>query len=515
MAAIADTRTASSGKNVADGAQIAILTRAAPVLALPFIRPYRGAMTKAPSYFFCGIGGSGMLPLAMIARSHGATVSGSDRSRDQGRTQEKFNWIADQGIALFPQDGSGLTDSGQMLVASAAIESTVPDVAAAEALGCERLTRAELLARLFNAAAVSIGIGGTSGKSSVTAMTGWILHHAGRVPTIVNGAVMANFVGDAARYVSSVAGDPDLFVSELDESDGSIALFHPTVAVLNNLTLDHKPLEELRRLFTGFAQAADTLVWNADDAETAALVPTLGHARAISFGTTTDADFAATDIVTSVYESHFTVVHATGTANVRLALGGLHNVQNALAAIAASFAVGIPLTVATEALAHFKGIHRRFERIGEAGGVTVIDDFGHNPDKVAATLATVAQHAGRALLFFQPHGYGPLKTMGAELGDAFVAGMRDGDRLWVCDPVYFGGTVDRSVGSESLVTRIAGQGRTALHVPTRDACAEAIAAEAQPGDLVVVMGARDDTLPDFARALLNRIANTLNGARIG
>src|SRR3954468_16074263 len=206
-------------------------------------------MAETKSYFFCGIGGSGMLPLACILRDHGAEVAGSDRSLDQGRGGEKFAFLERQGIRLFPQDGSGLTSPDQILVASAAVEDSVPDIAAARRLGAERLTRAELLAHLFNDAALSIGVAGTSGKSTVTGRIAWILHGAGREPIVMNGAVMKNFATPDTPFASALAGRGDLFVSEVDESDGSIALFRPTIAVLNNVSLDHKSLDELRALF--------------------------------------------------------------------------------------------------------------------------------------------------------------------------------------------------------------------------------------------------------------------------
>ncbi|MEA3004033.1 MAG: UDP-N-acetylmuramate--alanine ligase, partial [Sphingomonadales bacterium] len=232
-------------------------------------------MADTKSYFFCGIGGSGMLPLACIVRAQGAEVAGSDRSLDQGRIGGKFAFLERQGIALFPQDGSGLTDRSQILVASAAVEETVPDVQAASRLGLDRITRAELLAHLFNAAPLSIGIAGTSGKSTVTGMIAWILHSAGRDPTVMNGAVMKNFVTPDAPFASALAGRGGVFVSEVDESDGSIALYRPVIAVLNNVSLDHKSLDELRNLFRDFALKAAKIVVNLDDEETRALAAEL------------------------------------------------------------------------------------------------------------------------------------------------------------------------------------------------------------------------------------------------
>ncbi|MEP6870087.1 MAG: Mur ligase domain-containing protein, partial [Novosphingobium sp.] len=205
-------------------------------------------LTSHP-WFFCGIGGSGMLPLALILRGHGAQIAGSDRSRDQGRMPEKFAWLESLGFTLYPQDGSGVTSPTQTLVASAAVEDTVPEMVRARELGCPRMSRAELLATLFNASPAGIAIGGTSGKSTVTGMTGWILTETGRDPTIMNGAVMKNFVSPDAPFASARVGAGNVFVSEVDESDGSIALYRPSVAVLGNVSLDHKSLEELRDLF--------------------------------------------------------------------------------------------------------------------------------------------------------------------------------------------------------------------------------------------------------------------------
>ena len=220
-------------------------------------------MSQAKSYFFSGVGGSGMLPLALILRGKGVTVAGSDRSLDQGRLGAKFEYLKAQGIALFPQDGSGITSADQILVRSAAVEDTVGDVVAAKRVGAEDLKRPQLLAELFNAAPVRIGVAGTSGKSTTTGMIAWLLHRAGRDPTVMNGAVMKNFVTPDALFASALVGKGDAFVSEVDESDGSIARYEPTIAVVNNIALDHKSMDELRALFSGFVNRAEIAVLNA------------------------------------------------------------------------------------------------------------------------------------------------------------------------------------------------------------------------------------------------------------
>jgi UDP-N-acetylmuramate--alanine ligase len=460
-------------------------------------------MSEAKSYFFSGIGGSGMMPLAMIVRAQGATVAGSDRMLDQGRLGAKFAFLEQLGIALFPQDGSGLTSADQIFVATAAIEDHVPDMVKAKTLGLRRMSRAELLAELFNAAPIGIAVGGTSGKSTVTGMIGWILHACGRDPTVMNGAVMKNFASPDAPFASALVGQGDVFVSEVDESDGSIALYRPKVAVLNNITLDHKGLDELRTLFRDFALKADKVVINLDDDETRLLAAELPAGKPITYSLDDPiSEYGPFAIDEERYGVSFSL---RADLRVRLQVPGRHNVQNAMAALVACEAAGVPLAQAAEALAGFKGLRRRFELIGEANGVTVIDDFGHNPDKIAATLRTLHAFPGRLLLFFQPHGYGPLRTMKQELTDTFATEIAPDDVLIMPDPVYYGGTTDKSVGSEVIVAGVVARHRLAEHIPDRAACGERLAALARPGDRIVIMGARDDTLTLFAEDILAKL----------
>ena len=464
----------------------------------------------ARPFFFCGIGGSGMLPLAQIVQGRGARVEGSDRSRDQGRTPDKFAALEAQGMVLHPQDGSGIVSKDQVLVASAAVEDTVPEVVRAEDLGCLRLTRAQLNSILFNTSGAGIAVAGTSGKSTVTGMLGWILQVAGREPTIMNGAVMKNFVTPDHPVASAVVGSRSIYVSEVDESDGSIALYRPAVGVLLNVSLDHKSMDELRVLFGDYLARSRIAAINADDAEALALLPRA--AQVITFGI--DQPRAQIGIVPeSVAEGPTrqaaTVVdrHDGSRHALVLAMPGRHNLANALAAIAGAACAGVPVALAVDALGSFKGLARRFDVVGtSASGITVIDDFGHNPEKCAATLRTLKAHPGRVIAFFQPHGYGPLRQMGAELAATFARELGPDDLTIMCDPVYFGGTVDRSQGTERIVGLINRAGGRAEHIADREDCGARIAQIARPGDRVVVMGARDDTLTVFARDLLARLA---------
>lgn len=449
-----------------------------------------------------------MLPLAMIVKAQGHVVAGSDRSRDQGRSPEKFAWLEDHGIALFDQDGSGVTRDSQTLVTSGAVEDTVPDVKAAIDASATRVTRPELLAQIFNAAEMSIGVAGTSGKSTTTGMIGWILHAAKMSPTVMNGAVMKNFISDETPFASAITGAPDLFVSEVDESDGSIALYEPAIAVLNNIAVDHKTLEELRQLFKDYVGKAATSVLNLDNAEVKAIAGLLPSGRKRTYSLSNlDADLYGKHLVHAPGGISFDVVDMqSGVSHcVTLKMPGAHNVSNALAALAATTVVGVPLATAAEALASFEGISRRLELVGTRGGITIIDDFAHNPDKIAASLKTLHAFDGRLLVFFQPHGFGPLAKMKDAFIEAFAQGLGEDDQLLLCEPVYYGGTVERAVTSQDIVDGVVAAGRNAEALPTRKDCGTRLKELATHRDRIIIMGARDDTLSDFARDLLTTL----------
>ena len=464
-------------------------------------------MSTGKSYFFIGIGGSGMMPLAMILAGQGARVAGSDRSLDQARLPAKFDQLRALGIGLFPQDGSGITSADQIVIASAAIEATVPDMIAAGRVGATQMSRAELLSSLFNAAPQAIGVAGTSGKSTVTGMIGWMLHALGRDPTVMNGAVMKNFAAPDAPFASALVGGGELFVSEVDESDGSIALYRPAVAVLNNVSLDHKSLEELRALFADFIGRAGHAVVNIDNPDAAALAAALPADRVTSFSIERAADLQAIFIEEAPFGVTFMVTQEDLIVEVSLQVPGRHNVANALAAIGAARAAGVSLHDAAAALAGFAGLKRRFDLVGRAGDIAVIDDFGHNPDKIGATLDTLHAFPGRVLMLFQPHGYGPLKVMRHALVASLVERMAADDVLVLPDPVYHGGTVSRDVTSADIVADIAAAGRTAHHIALREDAAAFLVDQARAGDRIVVMGARDDTLSQLAADMVKALAS--------
>jgi UDP-N-acetylmuramate--alanine ligase len=306
-----------------------------------------------------------------------------------------------------------------------------------------------------------------------------------------------------------VIGGGEVFVSEVDESDASIALFRPRIAVVGNISLDHKPMDELRALFSAFAAAAKTAVLNLDNAETRALAASQPTDAAWTYSL---ADSGARLLASRIEPMPDSIAFEVGErasgeqAAVRLQIPGAHNASNALAAMCAARACGVSLGEAAQALGDFAGLKRRFERVGAANGVTVFDDFAHNPDKIAATLATLHDFPGRLLVMFQPHGYRPLQVMKEALIGCFVESLRDGDILMMPEPIYYGGTVDRAVTSEDIVRGVAAGRREAYAFRDRAACGDRLIALARPGDRIVVMGARDDTLTEFASDLLRRLA---------
>jgi len=320
---------------------------------------------------------------------------------------------------------------------------------------------------------------------------------------------MKNFIDEDTPFASARIGEGEVFVSELDESDGSITLFEPRVALVNNISLDHKSLDELRNLFRSFIAKAQTVVLNLDNAETAALLVSLKPGEAITYSlNSAQAHLFASLPVRSPSGNRFQVkARETGeVVEVNLKVPGLHNVANALAALSAAKACGVTLAAAAAHLGDFSGIRRRLEVVGTANEITVVDDFAHNPEKISATLETLHAFPGRLLVMFQPHGYGPIRLMRDALVGCFASGLRDEDVLVMPEPVYFGGTVDRSVGSDDIVREIQRCGRKAFAFPDRGVCGDKLVKLARSGDRIVVMGARDDSLSQFAHELLRRLA---------
>lgn len=453
-----------------------------------------------------------MLPLAVLLKKRGYNVVGSDRSYDQGVMSDKFQALKDIGIVLYPQNGSAIGNDIARVVVSTAVEARIPDIKAAMDHNIEIIKRGALLAELFNQSETRIAVAGTSGKSTVTGMIGTILTALNCDPTIVNGGEIRNLrVHPNDRFSNIRAGRDDLFVAEMDESDGSIAHYTPSVAILNNIALDHMSMEELESYFGDYLVCSEgSVIVNADNEHVRVLLDKRKcdiNARVITYSTLDKgADLYGCDLRPLVDGIEFSLFYDDERYDVHLNVLGRHNVENALAALGAVISCGQGVKEAVAALRNFNGIHRRMELVGCSGGVSVYDDFGHNPDKISASLQSLKAFDGRLIIMFQPHGFGPLRMMRKEFVEAFVRYLGADDILLMPEVYYAGGTVDRSVTARHLIDDLRDAGIHAHWFEKREDIAAFIQSEAQDGDRVIVMGARDDTLHIFAKEILSYFA---------
>jgi len=457
-----------------------------------------------------GICGTFMGGIAALARELGHDVSGSDANvyPPMSSQLEALGIALSQGYAP-----AHIAAAAEQIVVGNALARGNPSVEAVLDAGRAYTSGAQWLAENVLPGRRTLAVAGTHGKTTTSSLLAFILEYAGRDPGFLIGGVPENF-GVSARI-----GSGREFVVEADEYDtaffdkrSKFVHYRPWLAILNNLEYDHADIfpdvAAIQRQFHHLLRTVPgngRLIVNGDDDNLAQVLAMGCWTPVETFGEREDADWRAQ--LDAADGSAFTVLYrGAAVGEARWSLLGRHNVMNALAAIAAAQAVGVAIADAVAALAEFKGLARRFDIVGTSpSGVTVIDDFGHNPEKAAATLRTLKSHPGRVLAFFQPHGYGPLKQMGAELAETFARELGPEDITLLCDPVYFGGTVDRSEGSERIVDLIAKHGGKALCINTREGCGDWLVANAQPGDRIAVMGARDDTLSVFARDVLERL----------
>jgi UDP-N-acetylmuramate--alanine ligase len=285
-----------------------------------------------------------------------------------------------------------------------------------------------------------------------------------------------------------------------------VVRYHPAVGVVLNLQRDHKEMAAVAEMFRVFrAQVREAIV--------------LGEAEnlhefaegGIAFGFGDGSDLRVEELVIGPEGSSFTLRGLP----FRLPVPGRHNVENAMAAIAACVALGVPLSAMREPLMAFQGVARRFQVLGTRRGVTVVDDFGHNPAKVAASIRAahlrVQANRGRVLAVFQPHGFGPLKFLRTDFVDTFAKELAPGDRLWGLDVFYAGGTASRDITSAEVMADIAARGVAAESAPSRKWLVERLAAEAKEGDLILIMGARDPSLADLAKTILDALSSRRKG----
>jgi UDP-N-acetylmuramate--alanine ligase len=461
----------------------------------------RPAAATAPSLAYChfsGLAGGGMSALAQYLRFAGKEVSGSDRLFDQDNKEagEKRAYFLEHGIHVFPQDGSGLSEAHTALIVSTAIEGDSPEIRRARELNIPVLHRSELLARVCGEKK-TVAVAGTSGKSTVSGMAWHVLESGGLQPSLITGANLPS-LQERGLLGNAYAGKGDWLVIEADESDGSLVRYRPEIALLLNIEKDHQEVAELMPLFRTFRGQSKRAVINQCDMRCLGLKQ-LGD---VFFDSASAAGTSLKDLVLNDWGSTF----ALDGARFDLAVPGRHNVENALAAIALGRTLGISFDDCARGLRNFKGVERRFIRVGEARGVTVIDDFAHNPAKVKAALETAralaAKNGGRLLAIFHPHGFAPMKLMGRDIMDSAAGVLREGDKLFLPEIYYAGGTADKTISSADLIDHLNAIKPVGTFRQTKAAVAQAVAAEAREGDVILSMGARDPDLGAFASGLL-------------
>lgn len=448
------------------------------------------------TFFFCGIGGIGMSAIALYLKKAGHHVIGSDRSFDNHQHNAVKDNLISNKILLVPQNGTGVNQDIDIFVVSSAVEETIPDVKRAKELNLTIKKRAQILADIFHAHR-GIAIGGTSGKTTVTAMIGHILDQTNRHPTMINGGIGLNtYNGESPSNL--IFGTSDLCVIEADESDGSIALYSPYIGVLTNVSLDHKPISETIPLFSDFLNRSQKgIVINADCIYTPQL--TLTHANIISFSAAGQKATLSTENV--IYDSTGIRFVLRGQS-YHLPFIGKHNLENALAAIGACLHLEISVEESINALQTFLGTKRRLQTIGTINGITVIDDYAHNTEKIKASLSALQLHKGRLFVIYQPHGFSPLRIMKDDLIH-LLQNRLDSRTVWIMNDIFYaGGTVTRDISSNDVIQPVQESGKQAYYIPTRAKILTFLKQHVQSGDRIVIMGARDDTLTDFANQIL-------------
>ena len=445
------------------------------------------------SLHFAGIMGSGMSAIAQYLAWSGHAITGSDRIAFADEMKNCKEKLERCGCRIFPQDGSGLTAATEALVISTAIEDDNADIAVARKRGIRIWHRSDLLAALV-ASHRTIAVCGTSGKSTVAAMIFEILRACGKSPSLITGANLIR-LNQEGLLGNAFKGDSGILVMEADESDGTLVKYRPEKAVFLNISKDHKSVSETLGLFERLSRQTPWVIKNADDPELHSID------AAHMFGFSDRADFRPEAVRAVTPFVQFTL---KGT-DFELPLAGTHNLSNALAALCVGESQGCNLEEMAEPLREFGGVMRRFSVWRTPKGITVIDDYAHNPEKIRAAILTARDFGARIFAVFQPHGYGPTRFLKDELVDTFARLIRGTDEVYFLPIYYAGGTVKKDISSADLADRVNQRGVMSYAPQNRDGLMADLKQHVKPGDVVILMGARDPTLALLAQEIKNSL----------
>ena len=447
--------------------------------------------------FFIGIAGTGMSAIAQYLKGIGKEVGGSDRYFKPGEDNETRSRLEALEIRCFEQDGSGILPTTDLVVVSTAVEDTVTEVIKAKSLDIPIIRRSELLA-LIAKSKKTIAVGGTSGKSTTSAMLFDILQYAGMEPSIISGAGLVSIIREG-KIGNAKVGAGDWLVIEADESDGSIVQYYPSIGLLLNLDKDHKEIDALLDIFSTFKRNSELFVVNQSHPLTAPLSQDLS--LDFSWDDERPAGYRARDFHQEGLSISFTV----NDTPFRMKLVGKHNMENALAAATVAAHVGVDLTKAAEALEQYEGIYRRNQVIGQKNGVWLMDDYAHNPAKCAASIRSCQPIADKVIAWFQPHGYGPTRFLRADFVQEIAAALRPQDEIWMSEIFYAGGTATKDISANDLISDIRQLGKSAFFVEDRNKLVAAVQPHLTENCVLLLMGARDPSLEHFAHQVWNEL----------
>ena len=432
---------------------------------------------------FTGIGGIGMSAIAEVLLNLGYEVTGSDL-----RLSTTTERLVSLGARVYEGHNASHVAGAGALVVSSAVDEANPEVREARRLQIPVILRGEFLAELMRLK-YGVAVSGSHGKTTTTSMIAAILNHAGLDPTVIVGGKAAAMGGSNARV-----GKGDVLVAESDESDGSFLKLAPIIAVVTNIDREHldhySGIEEIRAAFIEFVNKVPfygAAIVCLDDPQVQAILPAIRR-RTVTYGTTSQASMQAFDVACGAFASEFSLRRAgADLGRFRLPVPGHHNVLNATAAAAAALELEVKPDAIREALAGFGGVDRRFQTVGQAAGVTVIDDYGHHPTEIRATLAS-ARLCGfrRVHALFQPHRY----TRTFHLMDEFARSFHQADTVFVMDIYAASEKPIEGISAQSLVERIRQFGHRGVeYVSSLEAGVDAISAVSNSGDVALTMGA--------------------------
>ena len=440
------------------------------------------------NYFFIGIAGTGMSAIAQYLKAAGHSVAGSDRQFVSCIHNDSKAALEAEGIICYEQGAGGVTADTDVVVVSTAIEDSVPEVQQAKALEKRIIKRSELLAEIVRTKK-TVAVGGTSGKSTTTAMLYEILYTAGLEPSVIGGAGLTRLINQG-KIGNAFYGEGEWLIIEADESDGSIVQYHPEIGLLLNIDKDHQEMDELMKLFGTFKQHSTNFITN------------LAHPLSGSLSAGSTYDFNSPS---SFHQVGAKISFEFNGQTFEINTPGRHSMENAMAAIAVATSIGVDLHTCSRALSNYEGIYRRHQVYGEKNGVILVDDFAHNPVKCARSMEACQPFADKLIAWFQPHGYGPTRFLRNDFVEELSKVVRPQDEIWMSEIYYAGGTAVKDISAEDLINDLKARGVNAYFVSDRNQLLDAMCPHFTASTTLLLMGARDPSLGDFAKQVWGQL----------